>query len=597
MAIHRRAGLILVAICLLGAGPLPTTQTEPRKVAHIRLAGPIGEAPPTFSLFGGSDRPSLRTLVGRLESAASDAKVHAVVLALDQPEMNASQMLELRAAIAKIRAAGKPVWVYFEQADAIQYQLAAGADRIAVSQGGEVGLTGLHGSLVFFRGLLDKIGLQADLVQIGKFKGAEEPFTRTEPTPELLGEINRLYDGLFDQMVATIAAGRKLAPAKVKDLIDHGPYLADDAREAKLVDAVVNRAEFMAELRTQLGGEVALVNNYGVSAAGKLDLSNPFALFKLLAADVKPAPAAASRIGLVYIDGMIVSGKSEQGLFGGRTSGSETLRKAFDKAADDAGIQAVVVRIDSPGGSALASEVIWQSLHGLAQKKPVVISVGHMAASGGYYIASAGGQIIAEPTSIVGSIGVVGGKVILRGLFGKVGISTTEISRGGNAAMLSTMTPFTEAQRKLVSGQMDKVYQQFLLRVKDGRGKRITKIDDVAQGRIFLAPQAKENGLVDQLGGLNEAIASAAAKAKIDTYEVQVMPAAKTLIDVLTHMFDGDDEAVSLADWQRSVLGTPQIELLNKVLPVQLKQLSNQLILLRQLRTEQVLAAWPIGVE
>jgi protease-4 len=557
----------------------------------------VREGPSAFSLFGDSGKATLRSYLTRLAAAAKDGNVDAVIITFDEPQLGLAQVTDLRAAVESVRKAGKPVWFFVEQPDAAQYMLAISGDQVYLDPGGGVQLVGVNATMIFLKGLLDKIGAQADLIQIGQFKGAAEPFTRTEPSKELKGEITRLVDGLYDQLVSTIASSRKIEADKVKPLIDKGPFAAEEALEAKLVDRVASRQDMLADLEKKLGEKVAIKNNYGLSTGTKLDLSNPFEILKMLVSET-PAGTTGSRIALVYIDGTIVSGQSEDGLFGGRSIGSESIRKALDKARVDEGVKAVVVRINSPGGSATASEVIWQALHRVAQVKPVIISVGGMAASGGYYIASAGQTILVEPSSIVGSIGVVGGKVVLGGLFDKIGVSTATVSRGEHAGIFSVTQPFTESERKHIDAMMQKTYKLFLDRVKAGRGDKVDKIDEVAQGRIFLGDAAIKNGLADRVGGLDDAFTLAAGQAKVESYKVEVVPEPKTLFDVIRKMFDGDGDN-ELAEWQQSVLGSsdPRMQLLGRMLPAELRQVSRQLIMLRQLQSEQMLTAWPVACE
>lgn len=288
-------------------------------------------------------------------------------------------------------------------------------------------------------------------------------------------------------------------------------------------------------IKEELGGEIKLLHHYGEKSRDKLDLSNPFSLLSLLSprqqsSDEEPAVA------LIYLQGMIVDGDSDSGLFGSDGDiGGDNIRKALRMAARDAGIKAVVLRIDSPGGSALASEVMWQAARSLAEKKPLVVSIGGMAASGGYYVASAGDYIFADACAIVGSIGVVGGKFVFKDLFKTIGLNTESFSRGGNAELFSSTEPFTDKQRTMVTDWMKETYDQFTQRVMTNRAGKIKDIDMVARGRIFVARQAKDLGMVDAQGGTEEAIAYAAREGGLQEgkYVVRVVPAARTLGDIL----------------------------------------------------------------
>jgi protease-4 len=242
---------------------------------------------------------------------------------------------------------------------------------------------------------------------------------------------------------------------------------------------------------------------------------------------------------LIYLTGVITDGDGGRGMFGGESAGSDLLRKAFRVAARDENIKAVVIRIDSPGGSALASEVMWQAARHVQAKKPLIVSVGSMAASGGYYVASASDRIFADPGAIVGSIGVVGGKFVYGDLMSKLGINTETFARGRNANLFSSTQPFTERQRKMVTSWMKQTYEQFTQRVLTTRKDKIAHIDDVARGRIFSAKQGKDVGLVDEIGGLQQALVYAAGKADLSdgSYDIRVLPPPRTLVD----LFSGKD--------------------------------------------------------
>ncbi|MCG3177736.1 MAG: Protease 4 [Phycisphaerae bacterium] len=597
-----RAWIRMAAIAMVCAAALAAPQGEAqaqqaaKSVAHIKVSGQITEGPAMFDLFARRDAQTLRSYLDRLAKAAGDKSLDAVVLTIENPQMGYSQMIELRSAVRKVRDAGKPVWVYMESAEAPQYVLATAGDQVWLAPAGGLDLVGLRMEMVFIKSLLDKIGVQADLLQVGEFKGAREPFTQDKPSPELTGELNRMLDGLWDRMARDIGEGRGLKKGEVEKLIDDGPYLADDALKARLVDQVGTRAQMTEALGKRLGGEVNYDSRYGLPQRGLgIDLSNPFALFKLLMTK-GPAVASPNRVALIYVDGMIVSGESKEGLLGGHTCGSESLRKAIERARNDEGVKAIVVRIDSPGGSALASDVIWQAVKRAAKVKPLVVSVGDMAASGGYYIASAGPVIFAQPTSLVGSIGVVGGKVVIGPMLAKIGVSTATLSRGVNANLMSMDRPFTDAERARVQKLMERIYGQFVEAVKEGRGQKIKDIDKVARGRLFLGAEAMDNGLVDREGGLADAIRFAAGQAKLDAFDIEVLPKPKTLLDLISGSLSGQ---AAVADWARQVLTMQAGSLgaLREMAPWQLRRAAALLTLLGELRGEHVLAAWPLGLE
>jgi len=320
----------------------------------------------------------------------------------------------------------------------------------------------------------------------------------------------------------------------VKAVIDDCILTAQAAKDRKLVDHLLSQDELRDLITTELGGDINILPHYAEPEHEKLDFSNPFALL----ANLGKKPAAESNkaaIALIHADGVIVDGEAGDDLFSqGGNVGSDDIRKAFRAASRDDNVKAIVLRIDSPGGSALASEVMWQAVHTAAQDKPVIVSVGSMAASGGYYLASAGDYIFADPSAIVGSIGVVGGKFVLHDIMDKFGITTETFARGKNAGLFSMNNEWSDRQRRMVTNWMKQTYDQFTQRVMTNRKDKIADIDQVARGRIFLARQARELGLVDELGGLSDAIKYAATEAKLTDYDVKPIPGSRSLIDMLT---------------------------------------------------------------
>jgi protease IV len=481
------------------------------KVVYFDLSEAVGERPAEFSLFG-DDRLNLRTLVERLHTAKSDSNVKGILITLGQHGLGMAQAQEVRDALVAVKKSGKPVFVYADGYDTTDYIIASGASDVAMLEGGEIMIPGVGMEAMFARGLLDKVGVKADYVQIGEYKGADEQYTRTGPSEEMKGEMNRLVSAMYDQIVEGIATHRKLPRETVQATIDEMVLSGQNARNRGFVDHLIDQDGVRELMSKKLGGEVMLLPNYGQPQREPIDLSSPFSLLQALAKKPEPPTAAKPSVAVIYAEGVIVDGDGGGGLFSEGGVGSDTMRQTFRAAARDENVKAVVIRIDSPGGSALASEVMWQAARRLAAKKPVVISIGGMAASGGYYLASAGDKIYADNTAIVGSIGVVGGKFVLKDLFEKIGLKTESFQKGRNADLFSQNQPFTERQRTMVTSWMKQTYDQFTQRVMTTRKGKIKDIDAVARGRIFIASQAKELGMVDEIGGINEAIADAAGK-------------------------------------------------------------------------------------
>lgn len=565
------------------------------KVAHVDLSSPIVEKAPDFTLFGADHLITVPNLLDRLHKAREDKNIRAVLITLGQTDFNSSQALEIRSALAELRQAGKRTFVYADSYDTTAYLAASGATDVCILAGGEIMMTGVAIEPMFMKGLFDKLGVKADFIQVGEFKGADEQYTRTELSPEAKGELNKLADGLYDLITQTIAQNRNISQKSVKAMIDEVFVSARSAKDRKLVDHLLTQDQLRDIIRKELGGDINILPNYAIPEKPKLDFSNPFAM--LMQMSKKPTASNKPQIALIHAEGVIVDGDTEDSLFGGSaTVGSENIRKAFRIAARDENIQAIVLRIDSPGGSALASEVMWQAVHDTAKDKPVIISIGSMAASGGYYLASAGDHIIADPSAIVGSIGVVGGKFVLSGLFEKVGITTQSITRGANANLFSMNEEWSDRQKRLVTNWMKNTYDQFTQRVMVNRKGRIKDIDQVARGRIFLAKHALELGMVDEIGGLTQAINHAAKEVDLEpnSYEVKSIPGTRSIIDLLTGQASMDDEEARMPF-------KPQIKLsadspLLQLPPAMRRLLAQQLQLLQLTEKRPVLLVSPYTI-
>ena len=504
------------------------------QVAYFDLTTGFTEKPADFSFFS-EPAPTLRDLLERVSKARDDSDVKACLFYLGAGTgMNLSQANELRDSLVALRRAGKKTFVYADTYDTVGYTIASGATDVCLLPGGEVFLPGIGFETMFYKGAFDKLGVKADYVQIGEYKGAEEPFTRTEPSDELKGELNKLVDSYFKQITDGIAKNRNLKTEDVKRSVDSAILQAKQAVAAGWVDHLIDSDGLRGMIKDELGGDIRITHNYGADAKDTVDFSNPFAIFALL--NKKEKISDKDKVAIIYAEGTIVDGGGGGGLLGGHSIGSEEIRRAMRLASRDDKVKAVVIRIDSPGGSALASEAMWQAVRRVEKDKPVIISVGSMAASGGYYLASAGDWIVADPTAIVGSIGVVGGKFVLTGLYDKLGLSTMTFSRGQNADLFSSTAEFSDRQKRMVTTWMKNTYDQFTDRVTSTRGQKIKDIDQVARGRIFLAADAKDLGMVDQIGGLEAAITVAADRADLDEgdYDVQVLPPPGTFADVLT---------------------------------------------------------------
>lgn len=524
-------------------------QTQPavekKVVAVFTLKGALTESPADemLALFG-EPSTSLRQLVDRMKQAAEDSSVKAVVILDEGGQLGIAQLEELRQAMQRLRAAGKDVYVNADSLTMGKYALLCGATRISVVPTGDVWLNGMFGEQPYLRGLLNKISVTPDFLTCGAYKSAAEIFMREGPSAEADAMMNWLFDGIYATMVDLIASGRNVTPDKVKGWIDTGLFSAERAKEAGIIDAVEHRQQFQEMLKTKYGSEVVFDRKFGQKKQPTLDFSSPFGIFKLwgeiLAGSQKPK-TAKDTIGVVYVEGPIMVGRKEPSPFGGGASAmSSDIRKALDDAASDDGIKAVVLRVNSPGGSAVASEIILDATRRVKARKPLVVSMGNVAGSGGYYVACGADTIFADSSTITGSIGVVGGKFATTEMWKKVGITWKAYQRGASAGIMSSAATFSPEERAKIQGWMDEVYGVFKGHVTAIRGKKLTKpIDEIAGGRVYTGKQALDLGLVDKLGTLQDAIAFAAGQANVSDYDVRVVPEPKNLIEQLIEELSG----------------------------------------------------------
>jgi protease-4 len=490
------------------------------KLAHIRLAGDLDESPVSSDSLFGAVGENLKMKLERIQKASQDKDIQGIVIQFDGIQGGWAKIGEIRRAITEAKKAGKKVYAYLESGEARDYLAAAEADLIGMPPSGSLMLVGIRAEITFFKDLLEKLGIRADFLQMGIFKAAAEPYTRSKMSAEAKSQYNHVIGDFFaNAYVGSILRSRgkkgKISDAaSVEAIINTAPHTASKAHAAGLIDHLAYADEFKDIIKNQLHAEeLKIVHDYGKKKADDIDLSNPFNIFKLLA-PAKSAAAAGKKdkVAIIYAIGAIMDGKSGRSLLDGGTVGSTTLIEAIKQADADPKVKAIVLRVDSPGGSALASDLIWNELRRC--KKPVIASMSDVAASGGYYISMGTKKVYAEPGTLTGSIGVVGGKIALKGALEKYGVNTEVISRGANSGLLSRFDGFSDSERKAMEAMMQEIYDQFLDKTIAGRkaaGKNFTRkqLLDLAEGRIWSGKQAFEHGLVDALGGLDAAIADA----------------------------------------------------------------------------------------
>ncbi len=581
-------------------------------VALFELRGAMPEAPDPMGLgeLLGEQAPTcMFDLLAKLREVRTDPKVPAVVFDIDEASLGLAQIQELRAQFEALRAADKAVWVYCETLTIGKLLLGSAASRLYLMPAGDVDLLGLYGEASYFKNMLDNIGLEADILHCGAYKSAGEPFYRTGPSKEAEQQTNSLLDSMYEEMLDGVAESRRLSAERIREIIDKGSITAAEALEAKLVDKLGYREDFIKAVKRSYGDDVEIERNYGKKHGPDLDMENPFAIFQLFSDMMKGRKDSDEpAVGVVFVEGPITTGRTESGLFGGSSNaGSTTVRRAIAKAAADENVKALVLRVDSPGGSAVASDVICEATKRFKDSgRPVIVSMGNVAGSGGYYVATLADAIFAEPSTITGSIGVVGGKIVTKGLWDWVGITGHEYKRGKHSDLMNSNRRFTEEQRSLVQGWMNRVYEEFKNRVKDGRGDRIKgELEPLAGGRVYTGTQALDIGLVDRLGGFADAIKHAATEAELgNDYEVRVYPRPKSIFDLFAKAFGGkgDDDDFVWAGNRQSRLGgrfagLPSIaaamETLRAIDPVKAKALQDFLIQMELFSRETVLMIGP----
>lgn len=514
-------------------------------VARFKLHKDYPEGTGPGGLFG-EMQPHLRDLLGRLDKAAKDENLAGVILEVSNPEVGLGKMNELRSAISRLRKAGKRVYANLEFASNKDYLIATACDRIVMPESGILMVNGLRVELTFFKKLLDKLDVKAEMIQIGDFKGAGEPFTRSEMSPEFKKQFEAVIDNFYEQMVKTIADDRKLGPEEVKKLIDEGLLTPSRAKEAKMIDMVCYEDELRDQIKSDLkADDVVIEKDYGKKKVDT-DFSGFSGFMKLMEAmmgvEDKPRRTRGEKIAIIYAVGPITSGESESGLFGDENVGSDTIVKAFRTAEQDKNVKAIILRVDSPGGSALASDLIWREI--TRSKKPIVASMGDIAASGGYYISMGAKKIVAEPGTLTGSIGVISGKIALKGLLNKVGITTDVIRRGKNSGALSPLDPFSPEEREAWLRVSKDIYGQFTSKAAKGRKMDPAKMQELAQGKLYSGQMALSVGLVDKVGTLDDAVVEAKTMAGLkaeDKVELLILPKPKSFFEQL---FEGPQAEV-----------------------------------------------------
>ncbi len=521
--------ILTVLLAVMAVFSLDRFGTEKRAVVPdsavliLRLEGDIPErAPIEFPIpFLEQQAPAtVKDVWDLLRKAAADSRIKAVVLEPRDVSAGWAKLEEIRADLERFRKSGKPLVAFLKAPGTHEYYLASAADRIYMDPEDYLNVKGLRAEIMYFQGTLDKLGVQVEVEHAGKYKDFGDMFTRKDMSPETREVMNSVLDDVNGRLISTIAAARKKTPDEIRATIDEGPFLAQDAVSKGLIDVLRYEDQMFGELRDRLkSGEIQKLahREYMKVAPASLGLEG--------------GPKVAFLVG----QGDITRGSSSDDGYSEDGIGAEGFNKILRRVGSDATIRGVIVRIDSPGGDAVASGDIWREMNLLSKKKPLVISMSDDAASGGYYMAMTGDPVIAYPGTYTGSIGVVFGKPNIRGLFDKLGLSVDSVSRGKFASIDSEVEPLTpEAREKLQEG-IEVSYKDFVSKVAAARKRPYDQIAPLAEGRVWMGDQAKDRGLVDELGGIDRAIEIVKEKAKIGKDEkvtIATYPPRRTIVDL-----------------------------------------------------------------
>ena len=513
------AGFLLagLALVIVGFAMVRLGDRKPQisggSTLMLKLQGPVLEvAQPEIPIpfFETRSPVTVLDIWDLTRKAAVDQRIVAIAFEPAGVEAGWGKLDEIRQALLRFRKSGKPVYCFLRNPGSREYYLATAADKIYMTSEDVLFVRGIRAELMYFKEGLDKLGVQMEVENVGPHKDALDPFIKNSPSQETKATTEAILEQVHNSFLATVAEGRKKKVEEVRQLVDDGPLLGPKAVSSGLVDGLVYENEYLDRLKDQL----------------KQDK-----LTKLAFRDYMKVPASSvgldgkNRIAVISGEGAILRGTSPGGFDGTEAIYSATFTKLLRDASEDTRIRGVILRVDSPGGDAIASDEILHEVKRLSRKKPLVVSMSDVAASGGYYIAMSGDPVLAYPNTITGSIGVIFGKVNLEKLYEKLGINVEIIARGKNAAIDSSSRPLTEEGRAKLREGVQAIYRTFLQRVADGRKKKVGDVEPYAGGRVWMGAAAKQHGLVDQMGGLETAIGLVKQRAKIaDSESVQLIP-------------------------------------------------------------------------
>jgi protease-4 len=506
----------------------------------LKLEGELPEkAPPEIPLpiFEAQTPLAVHEVWDIFRKAAADPKVKGIIFQPRRLQIGWAKMQEIHDEILQFKKSGKPIITYLRSPDSRDYYLATATDRIYMAPEDFLDVKGLRVEAMFIKNTFDKLGIKADVVHAGKYKDAGDMLTQTSMSPETREVLNQILDQFYGNLIDTIAQGRKKSSDAVRAMIDQGPFMASDAMSNGLVDSLGFEEQASEDMRTRLKQTELR------KLSAKAYLKVP-----------PPSGGVTRRIALVVGEGEITSG-------GGSSNSDEQnftsagFVKLLKQVEDDSSIKGVILRVDSPGGDGVASDDILHEAKNLSKKKPLVISMSDLAASGGYFVSVTGDPILAYPNTLTGSIGVIYARISLHGLYDKIGVNKELLTRGRYAGLDSDYSTLSGDERQKITGQIDSFYRTFVSRVADGRKKTFEQIEPLAQGRVWLGAQAKQNGLVDELGGLDRAVELIRQRAHFAASDKIVLvpyPGKRSVFDML---FNRADESTMLETKLEQVFG------------------------------------------
>ena len=526
-----------IIVSVVSAGKKETVFVPEKTILVLTLDQPISDrssdnpfAHINFSRPDVSTQLGLNDIIGSLKKAKSDSKVKGIYLELSDVPSGQATIEEIRNALIDFKKSGKFIVSYAEVFTQKSYYLASVSDKIYMNPAGDMEFKGMVAQVMFFKGLLDKIDVEAQVIRHGKFKSAIEPFTLDKMSEPNKVQTLTFISGIWNHLLDGISVSRKISVDDLNAIAsEYKIQSPQDAVNLKMVDKLLYKDEVLDELKIRV--DAKKIKDLKFMKIGKYA--------KAPQADKK---SADDKIAVIYASGNIISGEGDE-----ESIGSERISKAIRKARLDENVKAIVLRVNSPGGSALASDVIWREMLLAKKAKPVVVSMGNVAASGGYYIACAADKIFAYPNSITGSIGVFGIIPNMKEMFNKnLGITFDEVKTNPYADYIPFTRPMSDAEKKIITHDIENIYSTFTKHVSEGRKMTVAQIDSIGQGRVWSGVDAKRIGLVDEFGGLTDAINEAAKLAKLKDFSTMELPEQKDTFEQLMETFSGDNTSVFL---------------------------------------------------